>query len=376
MPSLTASLIVRDAAPRLAGCLESIRAVVDQIVVLDTGSTDRTQELAAACGAEVREAPWPDDFAAARNQALAWARGAWVLSIDADERLQPTSRAALDAVLARPDTVGLTVLMHADPSYTPYRDLRLFRNAPDIRFEGIIHESVGASLQRRIAESGGRIAASGLAIDHLPVEDDGARQARDLPLLRRTLAGDPDQPYCWYRLGLIHEARHEVDEASAAWWAAVAAVRRVGLRRPSDSLAFARLVEGALDRGEDPAELLREASRRFPEDAALLWLTGRWHLAASRLDEAIAAFEHVRQWPRRNDFGLGYERRMFGAAADAALGICHFRGGRFELAERHFARAEAQEPDQPEHRLKRQLCRRLGTRALLASRSVQDGPCA
>ena len=72
----------------LAACLESVRDAVDEIVVYDTGSNDRTVEIAREAGATVVEGQWEDSFAVARNAALRHATGEWVLSIDADERLQ------------------------------------------------------------------------------------------------------------------------------------------------------------------------------------------------------------------------------------------------------------------------------------------------
>lgn len=86
--AVTACLIVRDEADSLAACLESVRPFVAEIVVVDTGSTDGTRELARGLGATVVRVPWRDDFAAARNAALTSCTQPWVLSIDADERAE------------------------------------------------------------------------------------------------------------------------------------------------------------------------------------------------------------------------------------------------------------------------------------------------
>ncbi|HET9732170.1 MAG TPA: glycosyltransferase [Acidimicrobiales bacterium] len=86
-PLVTACLIVRDEEENLPRCLESVRALVDEVVVYDTGSTDGTKEVARAAGAVLVEGYWDDDFGRARNDALAHCHGRWVLSIDADETL-------------------------------------------------------------------------------------------------------------------------------------------------------------------------------------------------------------------------------------------------------------------------------------------------
>jgi tetratricopeptide (TPR) repeat protein len=87
-PQVSACLIMKDEAADLADCLASLRAIVDEVVIYDTGSTDGSVALARSLGATVVEGGWHHDFARARNEALALARGTWVLSIDPDERLE------------------------------------------------------------------------------------------------------------------------------------------------------------------------------------------------------------------------------------------------------------------------------------------------
>src|SRR5437667_7943437 len=83
--SLSLTMIVRNEEATLAACLSSAADLVDEIVVVDTGSTDGTKEVAARFGARVFDFPWRDDFAAARNESLSHARGNWILWLDGDE---------------------------------------------------------------------------------------------------------------------------------------------------------------------------------------------------------------------------------------------------------------------------------------------------
>src|SRR5688572_24897499 len=85
--SLSVAMIVRNAEDLLCQSLDSVRAIADEIVVLDTGSTDGTVDSARAAGAEVHVSPWQDDFAAARNECLTHVRGNWVLWVDAGETI-------------------------------------------------------------------------------------------------------------------------------------------------------------------------------------------------------------------------------------------------------------------------------------------------
>lgn len=109
--TLTVCMIVRDEERRLPGALASVAGLADEIVVVDSGSSDATREIATAAGARVIESPWLG-FARQRNVALDAARGEWVLELDADERVGPALAQQLDAFLAEPpsDTVHLGVL--------------------------------------------------------------------------------------------------------------------------------------------------------------------------------------------------------------------------------------------------------------------------
>ena len=92
-------MIARNEEALLGVCLESVRGLVDEIVLVDTGSTDATPELARLAG-DVVSVPWSDDFSAPRNEALAHAQGDWILQLDADERLGPHSKQAVREAIA------------------------------------------------------------------------------------------------------------------------------------------------------------------------------------------------------------------------------------------------------------------------------------
>ena len=97
---LSLSMIVRDEEAHLGECLRSVQGFADEMVVVDTGSTDATVAIAEAAGARVEQIPWPGDFAPARNQALEFLNGDWVLVLDADEQLRPEAIPALKALMA------------------------------------------------------------------------------------------------------------------------------------------------------------------------------------------------------------------------------------------------------------------------------------
>ena len=109
MPTLALSMIVKNAERHLAGCLQSVQGIVDEIVIADTGSTDSSVEIARRAGARVFSIPWENDFAKARNLSLAEVKADWVLVLDADERLDPGAAKVLPALLADEKAAGFQV---------------------------------------------------------------------------------------------------------------------------------------------------------------------------------------------------------------------------------------------------------------------------
>src|ERR1700722_2065782 len=93
-------MIVRNEADKLAACLQSAAGLMDEMIVVDTGSTDATRDVAAGCGARVVNFVWVDDFAAARNESIRHATGDWIFWLDADEQLDENARGKLRSLVA------------------------------------------------------------------------------------------------------------------------------------------------------------------------------------------------------------------------------------------------------------------------------------
>jgi Glycosyl transferase family 2 len=355
---LTAALIVRDEEAVLEDCLRSIREVVDEIVIVDTGSTDFSKGIAQRFRARVFDLAWRDDFAAARNEALARAQGRFILYIDADERLRPVSRVAVDCLLADESVVCHTLLFRPQRGYTPYREYRIFANDPRIRFRGAIHETMLPGIHEVATRDGRRIAHSELAIDHVGYDGDQQKKhRRNLPLLRARLAADPEHVFCWHHLGRTLAGLGDGAGAALAWRQGIAVVRGRAESSPADSLLYSSLLRHELDEGRVDAALLDEALARFPGNHLLAWLDGRRRLAESRLEEAIGIFAALAAIDAETflDEAVAYDARIFGAWSLDALGLCCFRLGRFAESADYYARAEAAAPDGAEYRAKRRL---------------------
>jgi glycosyltransferase involved in cell wall biosynthesis len=355
---LTAALIVRDEERYLDGCLRSLEAVVDEVVVLDTGSVDATPDIARAHGARLYEEPWGDDFSRARNLALDRATGDWILYIDADERLQPVAREALERLLDDPDRIAYRVLLHPFEGSTPYREYRLWCNDPRIRFQGVIHEKVIPAIEAVAAVEGRQIADCELALDHVGYDGDQTRKhRRNLPLLRRQLAAEPDNAFNWRHLAVVLSALGQSREAEEALWQAVELARAVKRPDRHASIAYSDLVRMLHERGVDVRPLLEEALNRYPDNWLLVWTRARLEIDAGQPAEALHWLDRLAAVDIASlpDAGVAYDERLFGAFAQAARGLCLLRLGRNAEAAEAYRSAEAAEPHTCEHAVKRQL---------------------
>ncbi|OLZ11737.1 glycosyltransferase [Sulfobacillus thermosulfidooxidans] len=152
MSEISVALIVRNEEKFISQCLQSVKSITDDIVVVDTGSEDQTVELARKEGARVIERPWPKDFARARNWAIEEAKNPWILMLDADEVLLADDKDKLMEAVTHPtaDAYNIRIVSLTDrpEDLTEARVTRLFRNDPRIRWEGRVHEQIIPSLGR------------------------------------------------------------------------------------------------------------------------------------------------------------------------------------------------------------------------------------
>jgi glycosyltransferase involved in cell wall biosynthesis len=269
-------MIVKNEAARLGACLASAEGAVDEIVVVDTGSTDPTIDLAKAAGAHVSTFDFGrPDFAGARNQSIERARGAWILVLDGDEILTPAAPAVVRALTGREERVGYVVQRRnvrpgaADP-LVDYA-VRLFPNRPGIRYRGRVHETIDGA----ILACGGSLRTSAVTIDHLLPREDGRSVEKSLFYLRildEELAEDPDNV---------------------------------------ERLAFRRAELHKLGRLDEAADVAERIAVLAPEDASNHVDVGLYRLVHRR-DAAGAerAFRRAIAIDPRNERALGHLRAM------------------------------------------------------------------
>jgi len=227
-------MMVRNEERNLPRCLDSVRGLVRESIVVDTGSTDATPRIAASYGAQVVPFDFTIvDFAAARNCALERARGRWILVLDADETLDKASASGIERVVALHENAGYYLERHnrstdSKSAFTDYV-VRLFRNRPEHRYRGRVHETIDAS----ILSGGGRLRQTDIRIDHEFSAEPEARRRKNhryIEILKEEIAADPNDDS---RLDFLAAEYHQLemfDEATEI-------IEQIALMRPRDARA-------------------------------------------------------------------------------------------------------------------------------------------
>jgi tetratricopeptide (TPR) repeat protein len=205
-------MIVKDEAALLPRCLDSVQGVVDEIVVVDTGSTDCTVDIAQQFGAAVYHHLWQDDFAVARNESLFYAKGDWILVLDADETLVADCVPALRQAIASPHCLAVTLLREEiGAQQNPYTLLaRLFRRHPQLQFQRPYHETIDDSVTTLLSlEPQWQIhALPTVAIAHAGYKPEAIAQHQKADRAERIMGGylnaHPQDAYICSKLGALY----------------------------------------------------------------------------------------------------------------------------------------------------------------------------
>jgi glycosyltransferase involved in cell wall biosynthesis len=358
MTRLALSMIVRDAAATLRDCLESVRGIADEVVLADTGSTDNTIAIAKQFGARVISIPWTNDFAAARNRALAEVRADWILVLDADELLDHDSSRTIRALLDDSSIAGYQVTIRnyvlspeervwdrpavpndspipearPYPAYIEHENVRLFRRNSEVRFVGRVHESVGPRLQ----QLGLTIAPAPFFIHHFglaasaEIRERKNRFYRELGLQKiREL---PEDAQAHFELGIVEMDNFgNLAEAQKLFERACNLKPRFGV-----AWFFLGIV---LNRRENFAEALKalaQAERQGHRTALVAEAQGDAHYNSGRFNEAARAYKTALQ------------RELAAPQFESKLGLALLRSGQTAPGLRYLRHASELRPSAPD----------------------------
>lgn len=253
MPKLSLCMIVKNEEACLADCLASVQGLIDEIIIVDTGSTDKTKEIAQKFTDKIFDFQWQDDFSAARNFSLKKATGDWVLVLDADEVLAEEDHQKIRELITKQETAAYFLHQREytnDTTLTGFHyisqkekntyskhflgfvmvpnALRLFQNKQWIRFNWRIHESVADALEKQQCTP----MDSGILIHHYKNEKgtavQGEKMLKYLQIGEEQIQQTPNHPKPYYEVGLIYYALGKYQEAAAAFQKALA----LGVREP------------------------------------------------------------------------------------------------------------------------------------------------
>jgi tetratricopeptide (TPR) repeat protein len=339
-PRVSLCMIVRNEEHNLRDCITPVRDLVHEVIVVDTGSTDHTREIALELGARVFEFPWVDSFSAARNESIRHATGDWVFWLDADDRVDADNRTRLAQLFTqlRPENAAFVMkcsCTSADPggSTTIVDHVRLFRNDPRIRWTYRVHEQILPALRRSEAD----VRWAGVTIRHVGYRDPALRRRkldRDLRLLILEREEQPHDPFTLFNLGSVLV---ELGDIRAAL---VELEQSLSLSDPLDSIVrklYALIVECRRQLGEAAAALdtCRAGRGHYPDDAELLFLEGNLLREFKDYAGAEQAFRRLIAGNEGHHFA-SVDDSLRGYKARHCLAVVYFEQGRMADAEREW----------------------------------------
>lgn len=355
-PGLSLCMIVRDEERFLDACLASACGAVDEICIADTGSVDRTLEIARAYGAKTRQIPWTNDFSEARNASLEMATRTWILFIDADEILLPDGIPFLRAIAAsEPQRVGFNLRCvndvdeHSGGGETSHLVLRLFPNDPELRFVQPLHEYI---FDPTSPLAGGVIRGTTVDVtirhrgylESIVVER--KKMERNLAIAKAAVERHPDDAFHWYGLGQSYAFAARRPEAREPL------ERMRELAGPDDKrgiiahgLAFLAEIYGNEGQAELAEARARDSLRRAPSYPNANFALALALKKQGRAEEAIAAYREAYASPVNVAKYAVVDDQICVWKAACDLGVYLSDLGRFDEAIEEMRKAVERAPD-------------------------------
>ena len=294
-PRLSLCMVVRDEEGDLPRALGSVQELVDEIIVVDTGSVDDSRQIARSFGAKVYDHPWQDDFSAPKNLALEKARGKWVLILDADEELLAEDREKIRQAVGSPgDAEGYLFSLVNYTGETPgaqYEltlNLRLFRNRPGYRFSRPVHEQLSELKpgNKLVSRPDIRILHYGYLEPYLVRKQ---KRERNFSILQRRVGAGQADSFDYFNLGVEYNRQNRWQEALIALQLA----RKLQSGGPMWLSACCRVQIQCLLQLQAWDEALQETEvslEVYPDYADLVYLRGIALAGKGQYPQALGAF--------------------------------------------------------------------------------------
>jgi len=297
---LSLCMIVKDEEKNIGPCLEGVRDIADEVIIVDTGSKDATPQLALEYGAKVFSFPWSNNFSTARNESIRHATGDYILWLDADDRIKPEEKTKLlqltkmlppegnKAYMLRLVNIRGNVVL--DESW----QLRIFPNRKGIIFQNRIHETVFPSLDRLGIE---HIKAD-IQILHTGYSSEDVCQSkaqRNITLMREELKDDPMNFMIWYLLGGAYALIKDYPAALSSYLkvAQESGWDKTNIPVYANTLLQIGKAHYALKRYDEALKFYYQSLEHRPDDAMVWFAIGESLFAEGKYAEAHSTFEKV-----------------------------------------------------------------------------------
>jgi len=300
-------MIVKDEAQNIRRCLGSVAGAVDEIIVVDTGSTDNTCQIASEFGALVYQFPWNENFSDARNASLELATGDWILFLDGDEELAKESREALRRLTADDTAEGYFVKIinylgnEGWSEICPDLVFRLFRNRSDYRFRGAIHEQIADVILEKNNRAGYRMAEEIVIIHYGYLDrqiDEKDKKNRNTKIIQKELEQDPGNRSLRYHYGVeLYRAGRYV-EAAVELTQAANGIDPNTIYLPK-LLRYIVMSHQSAGQPDQALEVTRLGLQFFPDYADLYYYAGLLYLELKQYARAVESFQKAVSMPEQ-----------------------------------------------------------------------------
>lgn len=316
-PFLSACLIVKNEEDMLRRCLESLQDGVDEVIIVDTGSTDTTKEIAKEFTDKVYDFKWIDDFAAARNFAASHATGEWILAIDADECVEEQNLQAAITELKSHEgkynsyLVEIVSFLGNQGEFTTVNKMgRLYKNNGEVSFRGALHEQIVDTDEK------GVMSLSSLKLYHYGylknVVEKKNKKERNLKIVKESLKVKKNDGFALFNYGQELRRQDKTEEALNKFIEAYKYKKSVDAGWVSTCLYF--IIESlvALKRYDDALKIIQDATTVWPEAVDFMCWKGDVYFFQKRYDDAKEIYESIIRNPERyNDVIYKVERKSF-----------------------------------------------------------------
>ena len=276
-------MITKNEEAFLEGCLNSVKSIIDEIIIADTGSTDNTKEVAKRFNAKIIDFKWGYDFSDARNESLKHAIGEWILVLDADEVIAENDLAKIIKLIENKDAAGYKLIQRnyygkgdfkddykesqGFSGYTPSPLVRLFQNNKGYFFTNVIHEVVEDSIR----EKNGKIKLTDIPIHHFSaLKSEKVQEQREkmyFEMKKKQIELTPNNPKPYYEIGRIYKYKKDTIKAIQHFEQAIRLLKNYKERLAIHDFIYFDLGEAYIDAKEfeKAKPLIEEAIRLNPK---------------------------------------------------------------------------------------------------------------